>query len=146
MDFNYVFFPDHLTCKCTLHKKMRHFCDIGLHNCNFLLDYNDLTLWGHFSHDISAHQQLITVVYWNDYTGRWKSRWLLLYKVPFEESWLRLNLNCNYEFEVFAFNCKMLINDKICLLMKMKIICLWWLTVGYWIMFVVFFKYNLSLI
>jgi len=25
-------------------KKMRHFCDIGLHNCNFLLDYNDLTL------------------------------------------------------------------------------------------------------
>jgi len=24
-------------------KKMRHFCDIGLHNCNFLLDYNDLT-------------------------------------------------------------------------------------------------------
>jgi len=23
---------------------MRHFCDIGLHNCNFLLDYNDLTL------------------------------------------------------------------------------------------------------
>jgi len=22
---------------------MRHFCDIGLHNCNFLLDYNDLT-------------------------------------------------------------------------------------------------------
>jgi len=43
MDFNYVFFPDHLTCKCTLHKKMRHFCDIGLHNCNFLLDYNDLT-------------------------------------------------------------------------------------------------------
>jgi len=44
MDFNYVFFPDHLTCKCTLYKKMRHFCDIGLHNCNFLLDYNDLTL------------------------------------------------------------------------------------------------------
>jgi len=43
MDFNYVFFPDHLTCKCTLYKKMRHFCDIGLHNCNFLLDYNDLT-------------------------------------------------------------------------------------------------------
>jgi len=24
---------------------MRHFCDIGLHNCNFLLDYNDLTLF-----------------------------------------------------------------------------------------------------
>ena len=43
MDFNYVSFPDHLTCKCTLYKKMRHFCDIGLHNCNFLLDYNDLT-------------------------------------------------------------------------------------------------------
>jgi len=40
MDFNYVF-SGHFTCGCTLHKKMRHFCDIGLHP---LLDYNDLTL------------------------------------------------------------------------------------------------------
>jgi len=45
MDFNYVFFSGHFTCGCTLYKKMRHFCDIGLHNCNFLLDYNDLTLY-----------------------------------------------------------------------------------------------------
>ena len=40
MDFNYVFFSGHFTCGCTLYKKMRHFCDIGLHP---LLDYNDLT-------------------------------------------------------------------------------------------------------
>ena len=54
MDFNYVFFPDHLTCKCTLHKKMRHFCDIGLHNCNFLLDYNDLTPLQVMQRDVTA--------------------------------------------------------------------------------------------
>jgi len=41
MDSNYVFFSGHFTCGCTLSKKMRHFCDIGLHP---LLDYNDLTL------------------------------------------------------------------------------------------------------
>jgi len=40
MDFNYVFFSGHFTCGCTLYKKIRHFCDIGLHP---LLDYNDLT-------------------------------------------------------------------------------------------------------
>jgi len=43
MDFNYVFFSGHFTCVCTLYRKMRHFCDIGLHP---LLDYNDLTLLG----------------------------------------------------------------------------------------------------
>jgi len=41
MDFNYVFYSGHFTCGSTLYKKMRHFCDIGLHP---LLDYNDLTL------------------------------------------------------------------------------------------------------
>jgi len=43
MDFNYVFFSGHFTCGCTLYKKMRHFCDIGLHP--LLVDYNDLTPW-----------------------------------------------------------------------------------------------------
>ena len=26
---------------------------------------------------------------------------------PFEESWLRFNLSCNYDFEEFVLNCKM---------------------------------------
>jgi len=34
------------------------------------------------------------------------SRELVLYQLPFEKSWLRLNLNCNYEFEIFVFNWK----------------------------------------
>jgi len=59
---------------------------------------------------------------------------------PFEESWLRLNLNCNYDFEEFIFNIQNVDNDLICLLMIMKIICWCWLTVGSWVTFVVFFK------
>jgi len=27
-------------------------------------------VWGHFSHDISVHKQLIAIVYLNDYIGR----------------------------------------------------------------------------
>ena len=41
MDFNYVFFQAILHVGAPYIKKMRHFCDIGLHP---LLDYNDLTL------------------------------------------------------------------------------------------------------
>ena len=28
-----------------------------------------VSVWGHLGHDISAHKQLITFVYWNDYIG-----------------------------------------------------------------------------
>jgi len=30
-----------------------------------------ISVWGHFGHDISAHKQLTSFVYWNDYIGRW---------------------------------------------------------------------------
>jgi len=30
----------------------------------------------------------------------------MLYRLPFEESWSQLNVNCNYKFEGFVFNWK----------------------------------------
>ena len=66
-----------------------------------------ISVWGHLSHDISAHKQQLALVESNDYIGR---RYVTLAGVittPFEESWLRLNLNCNYDFEEFVFDCKM---------------------------------------
>ena len=68
--------------------------------------------------------------------GRWNVILAGVIPTPFEESWLRLNLNCNYEFEVIVF--ENVDNDLICLLMITKILCSCWLTVGSWIMFVFF--------
>jgi len=61
---------------------------------------------GHFGHDISVHKQLITFVHLNVYMQA-KSHASCCYTNSFEGSWLRWNLNCNYEFEEFGFNCKM---------------------------------------
>ena len=95
-----------------------------------------VSVCGHFGHGISVHKQLIAFVHLNDYIGRRNVMLAGVIPTPFEESWLRLNLNCNYEFEVIVF--ENVDNDLICLLMITKILCSCWLTVGSWIMFVFF--------
>jgi len=72
MDFNYVFFSGHFTCGCTLYKKMRHFCDIGLHNCNFLLDYNDLTL-----------QPVLSGLHCNKFASRLLKFFIVFYRLKY---------------------------------------------------------------
>jgi len=67
------------------------------------------------------------------------SRYLVLYERPNWESSLRLNMNCNYDFEVLHLR-ENIDNDSNCLLMRTKMSCTRWLTVGSWIVFVVFLK------
>ena len=60
---------------------------------------------GHFGHDISVHKQLITFVHLNVYRQA-KCHASCCYTNSFEGSWLRWNLNCNYDFEEFGFTSK----------------------------------------
>jgi len=93
MDFNYVFFPDHLTCKCTLYKKMRHFCDIGLHNCNFLLYYNDLTLQG-LQKKFWTHFHNLCVQKWSCLLISLDAFWKFLPDEVYDESFGRIFTIC----------------------------------------------------
>ena len=67
----------------------------------------DISVWGHFGHDISVHKRLIPFVYWNEYIGRRNFTPAYVMPTLFWGVILRLNLNFNYEFEVFLFICKM---------------------------------------
>jgi len=59
-----------------------------------------------FGHNISVHKQLyIPLIKWLYRLANVTLAGVVL--TPFENSWLRLNLNCNCDFEEFVFNCKM---------------------------------------
>jgi len=64
-----------------------------------------VSVMGHFGHDISVHKQLITFVHLNVYRQA-KCHASCCYTNSFEGSWLRWNLNCNYDFEEFGFTSK----------------------------------------
>jgi len=66
-----------------------------------------VSVWGYFGHDVFVHKELITFIYLNDLYRQAKCHSTWCYTNSLEESWLRLNLNCNYDFDEFVFTCKM---------------------------------------